>query len=121
MIWRCSAIFLAAFSAAATPTCALAIEEALAEAVRSNPTVRASREAARAVREDAPLTLSAWLPIVRLNAGGVRLGTALQDTGRTEAGDPVDIGVGTPLLIRPPAPVAETASDGSDRQSLELV
>ena len=35
MIWRCSAVFLAAFSAAAVPACALNIEEALAEAARS--------------------------------------------------------------------------------------
>ena len=123
MIWRCSAVFLAAFSAAAMPACALNIEEALAEAARSNPNVRAAREAARAVHEGVPLALSAWLPTVRFNANasGARTGTTLRDTGRTEAGDPVDIGVGTPLLIRPRVPVTETASDGSDRQSLELV
>ena len=55
---------LAALSIVAMPVRALTIEEALAEAVRTNPTLRAAREGARAGHESVPSALSAWLPTI---------------------------------------------------------
>ena len=59
---------LAACSIAAMPASALTIEEALAEAARTNPTVRAAREAARASHEGVSRALSAWLPTIQTDA-----------------------------------------------------
>ena len=59
---------LAACSIAAMPASALTIEEALAEAARTNPTVRAAREAARASHEGVSSALSAWLPTIQTDA-----------------------------------------------------
>lgn len=47
---------------------ALTLEAALAEAARTNPALKASREAARSRHEGVPLALSAWLPTIQ--AGG---------------------------------------------------
>ena len=62
------AFALALLGAGAEPARGLTIEEALAAAVRSNPTVRAAREAARARHQDLPLALSAWLPSIDFDA-----------------------------------------------------
>ena len=48
--------------AAAGPAPALTIGEAFRETARSNPTLHAAREAARAQHEGVPLALSAWMP-----------------------------------------------------------
>lgn len=62
-------VFASALLGAGTgPARGLTIEEALAAAVRSNPTVRAAREAARARHQDLPIALSAWLPSVDFDA-----------------------------------------------------
>ena len=51
---------------------ALTLEEALAEAARTNPSLEASREAARSRHEGVPLALSAWLPTVRASGSYTR-------------------------------------------------
>lgn len=60
---------LFAASLPATSAGALTIEEALAEAARSNPTVLAAREQARAAHEGVPVAQAAWLPTVQASAG----------------------------------------------------
>ena len=131
--WRKIA-FLSAFSAVAAPAPALTIEEAFAEAVRSNPQVRAAREAARIRHEDVPLAFSAFLPSLQANASAsrTRVGTTTTQTGLDDDSLPVTlyprfaglIGVppDTPVGSIPiQVPVTGTGSDSSDQQSLELV
>lgn len=55
--------------AAAAPGHTFTIDEALAEAARSNPDLRAARAAARGSHEAVPLALGAWLPTLELDAG----------------------------------------------------
>ena len=138
--WRKIA-FLTAFSAVAAPAPALTIEEAFAEAVRSNPQVRAARDAARIRHEDVPLAFSAFLPSLQANASAsrTRIGTTTTQAGFDDASLPVtlgpefaeglnqlfpetEIGPDTPVgSARIPLPVSGTGSDSSDQQSLELV
>ena len=66
--WRRAAATLAALSVAAAPARALTLEEAFSEAVRTNPTVRAAREAARARHENVPIARAAWMPTVQAEA-----------------------------------------------------
>ena len=61
MVWRLAAV-LAALSLASPPARALTIEEALAEAARSNPSVRAAHEAARSRHQSVLLAFSAGCP-----------------------------------------------------------
>ena len=123
--WRKIA-FLTAFSAVATPAPALTIEEAFAEAVRSNPQVRAARDAARIRHEDVPLAFSAFLPSLQANANAsrTRIGTTTTQAGFDNLTLPV-IGPDNTTLtgdtVRIPLPVSGTGSDSSDQQSLELV
>ena len=81
--WRRAAAGLAALSLAAAPARALTLEEAFAEAVRTNPDLRASREAARAVHEGVPLARAAWMPTVeaQVHASRTRIGSALDFSG----------------------------------------
>ena len=127
MIRRFAIAVLATVPVAAAPASGLTIEEALAEAARSNPNVRAARDAARSGHEGVPLAFSAWLPTVQVNAGarGTRIGrtTARQTTptlGRLPvldaSGNPTGDFVPVPGLAPP-----ETTSDSFDRESLELV
>lgn len=60
---------LTACIVAAAPAHALTIEEALAEAVRTNPVLSAARDGARASHEDVAIAKSAWLPTVEATAG----------------------------------------------------
>ena len=132
--WRKIA-FLSAFSAVAAPAPALTIEEAFAEAVRSNPQVRAAREAARIRHEDVPLAFSAFLPSLQANASAsrTRVGTTTTQTGSFDfipltvtsdsesakiTGVPPGARVGSTQI---PVPTSGTGSDSSDQQSLELV
>ena len=123
--WRYLAL-LVACTVAAVPVRALTIEEALAEAARSNPQVRAAREAARTRHQNLPLAVSAWLPTLQANAVASR--TRIGSTGVPDGVDFVDLPVTpigpdtTPLGTVPfPIPRTRVGSDGSDRQSLELV
>ena len=138
--WRKIA-FLTALSAVAAPAPALTIEEAFAEAVRSNPQVRAARDAARILHEDVPLAFSAFLPSLQANASAsrTRIGTTTTQAGFDDASLPVtlgpdfaeglnrffpetEIGPDTPVgSAHIPLPVSGTGSDSSDQQSLELV
>ena len=132
--WRKIA-FLTALSAVAAPAPALTIEEAFAEAVRSNPQVRAARDAARILHEDVPLAFSAFLPSLQANASAsrTRIGTTTTQAGFADASLPVTldpefaeffpgIDSDTPVgSARIPLPVSGTGSDSSDQQSLELV
>ncbi len=62
----------AAWACAPGPAGALTLEEAIAEALRSNPSVTAAREGARALHEGVPQALAAWQPRVQAEgAGGV--------------------------------------------------
>ena len=81
--WRRTAAGLAALSLAAAPVRALTLEEAFAEAVRTNPDLRAAREAARSAHEGVPLARSVWMPTVRaeLLASRTRIGSSLDFTG----------------------------------------
>ncbi len=123
---RRPAVLLAtAFALFAAPAQALTIEEAMAEAVRSNPTVLAALQAARSRHEGAPLARSAWRPTVEANVSGsfTRIGSdPVTRTNWTEIPVYDDDGglVGrTPTL---PLPVpGRAASDGRDRQTVELV
>ncbi len=129
MIRRSAIAVLAALSVASSPAHALTIEEALAEAARSNPNVRAARDAARSGHEGVPLAFSAWLPTIHVNASasGTRLGTTTRQTAPTLRFVPViDTATGLPIrggneAVPFPVPGFETTSDGSDRESLELV
>ena len=131
--WRKIA-FLSAFSAVAAPAPALTIEEAFAEAVRSNPQVRAAREAARIRHEDVPLAFSAFLPSLQANASAsrTRVGTTTTQTGFDAIDLPVtlypdfanNLGIAPGTTVgstQIPVPVSGTGSDSSDQQSLELV
>ena len=124
MIRRSAIAVLAALSVASSPAHALTIEEALAEAARSNPNVRAARDAARSGHEGVPLAFSAWLPTIHVNASasGTRLGrTAVSQSTPTGGFFPVVDASGKLTGSVPvPAPPKIT-SDGSDRESLELV
>ena len=116
---------LAAFALTAAPAHALTIEEAMAEAVRSNPNVLAARQAARFRHEEVPLALSAWRPAIEVIAAGslTRIGSA-PVTGTTLVETPVydDNGnyVGRTLPLPVPAQ-GGGASDGRNREALELV
>ena len=72
--------------AAAGPAPALTIGEAFREAARSNPTLHAAREAARAQHEGVPLALSAWMPT--LNASWMQTETHSRSDLRCTASDP---------------------------------
>ena len=72
--------------AAAGPAPALTIGEAFHEASRSNPTLYAAREAARAQHEGVPLALSAWLPT--LNASWMQTETHTRQDLRCTVSDP---------------------------------
>ena len=74
---------LAALSLAAAPVRALTLEEAFAEAVRTNPDLRAAREAARSVHEGVPIARAVWMPTVRaeLLASRTRIGSSLDFSG----------------------------------------
>ena len=72
--------------AAAGPAPALTIGEAFREAARSNPTLHAAREAARAQHEGVPLALSAWMPT--LNASWMQTETHSRQDLRCTASDP---------------------------------
>ena len=72
--------------AAAGPAPALTIGEAFREAARSNPTLYAAREAARAQHEGVPLALSAWLPT--LNASWMQTETHNRQDLRCTVNDP---------------------------------
>ena len=82
-VWRRAAAGLAALALAAAPARALTLEEAFAEAVRTNPDLRASREAARAVHEGVPLARASWMPTVEAQvlASRTRIGSALDFSG----------------------------------------
>ena len=128
MIRRFAIAALATVPFAAAPASGLTIEEALAEAARSNPNVRAARDAARSGHEGVPLAFSAWLPTVQVNAGarGTRIGrtTARQTTptGRFERLPVFDASGPTGDFVPVPVPAPpETTSDSFDRESLELV
>ena len=71
--------------AAAGPAPALTIGEAFREASRSNPTLHAAREAARAQHEGVPLALSAWLPT--LNASWMQTETHTRQDLRCTVSD----------------------------------
>ena len=130
MIRRFAIAALATAPFAAAPASALTIEEALAEAARSNPNVRAARDAARSGHEGVPLAFSAWLPTVQVNAGarGTRIGRTTKQTTPTLGDLP---GPGLPLLdasgnptgvyVPIPRTPTKTTSDSFDRESLELV
>ena len=118
---RRPAALLAALAFTAAPAHALTIEEAMAEAVRSNPNVLAALQAARSRHEGAPLALSAWRPTVEASVSGslTRIGRA--PVTRTT---PVEFGVFdedevVSRTIRVPTP-GGFASDGRDRQTIEL-
>ena len=64
----CLAAAVVLLGVGAEPARGLTIEEALAAALRTNPTVRAARDAARVRHQDLPLALSAWLPSVDFDA-----------------------------------------------------
>lgn len=100
---RGSVAVLAVLSIPAPPTGALTIGEAFAIAARSNPTVRAAREAARARHEGVPRAFSAWLPTLHAESAA-----SVTRIGRfpTFTADPTD-------------PIART-SHFSDQQSLGL-
>ena len=125
--WRYFAL-LVACTVAAVPVRALTIEEALAEAARSNPQVRAAREAARTRHQNLPLAVSAWLPTLQANAVASR--TRIGSTSVPDGVDFVDLPV-TPIdpdttpnplgTVPYPIPRTRVGSDGSDRQSLEFV
>ncbi len=51
---------------------ALTLEAALAEAARTNPSLEASREAARSRHEGVPLARSAWLPTIQASGSYTR-------------------------------------------------
>lgn len=72
--------------AAAGPAPALTIGEAFREAARSNPTLHAAREAARAQHEGVPLALSAWMPT--LNASWRQTETHSRQDLRCDSSDP---------------------------------
>ena len=122
---RRQAVLLAAFAFTAAPAHALTIEEAMAEAVRSNPNVLAARQAARSRHEGLPLALSAWRPTVeagattsltRIGSAPITRDTSIEIPVIGDDGQP--IGRTIPLSIPGPGGVA---SDGSDREALELV
>ena len=128
MIRRFAIAALATVPFAAAPASALTIEEALAEAARSNPNVRAARDAARSGHEGVPLAFSAWLPTVQVNAGarGTRIGrTTVRQTTFNSVKIPVVDASGSQIgeTIPVPAPVSSSkiTSDSFDRESLELV
>ena len=127
MIRRFAIAALATVPLAAAPASGLTIEEALAEAARSNPNVRAARDAARSGHEGVPLAFSAWLPTVQVNASasGTRLGTTTKQTAPTAFLGPLPVldasGNPTGALAPIPVPGSETTSDSFDRESLELV
>ena len=122
---RRQAALLAVLVAAAPPAHALTIEEAMAEAVRSNPNVLAARQAARFRHEELPLALSAWRPTVEasVTASRTRIGSA-PVAGVTAVRIPVFADDGslvgrTPVL---PVPVSGgVSSDHDGREALELV
>ena len=60
---------LAALAFAGACAHALTIEEALAEAVRSNPALNATRDTARASHEGVVIARSAWMPTIQATAG----------------------------------------------------
>ena len=72
--------------AVAGPAPALTIGEAFRETARSNPTLHAAREAARAQHEGVPLALSAWMPT--LNASWGQTETHSRQDLRCTFGDP---------------------------------
>ena len=72
--------------AAAGPAPALTIGEAFRETARSNPTLHAAREAARAQHEGVPLALSAWMPT--LNASWRQTETHSRQDLRCTVNDP---------------------------------
>ena len=124
-IIRRRAAALAALAFTAAPAHALTIEEAMAEAARSNPSVLAARQAARSRHEGVPLARSAWRPTVEANVSGslTRIGS-VPFTRTTWTEIPVyDSGGGlvgrTPTLPFP-AP-GGVAGDGRDQQTVELV
>ena len=124
-IWRRAAV-LAALSVAALPARALTIEEALAEAARSNPTLHAAREAARSRHEDVSLALAGWLPTIEASAGARidRTGSASVRTGQELHLLPVVDSDGRPVdgrFVVGSTPTFGTASRESDSQSMELV
>ena len=123
MSWRPAAL-LAALTFTAAPAHALTIEEAMAEAVRSNPNVLAALQAARSRHEGVPLALSAWRPTVEANVSGslTRIGSApVTRTGSLVI--PVYDEGGALVGRTPPLSVPVRggfASDGRDRQTIEL-
>ena len=132
MIRRFAIAALATVLFAAAPASALTIEEALAEAARSNPNVRAARDAARSGHEGVPLAFSAWLPTVQVNAGArhTRIGKTTRRTTPSSyapllvgdsSGNPTGVVLDTGETVLFPVPGSETTSDSFDRESLELV
>ena len=64
------AALAAAWACAPGPAGALTLKEAIAEALRSNPSVTAAREGARALHEGVPQALAAWQPRVQAEGSG---------------------------------------------------
>ena len=77
--WRRAAAGLLMASLGTAPAGALTLAEAFAEAVRTNPNVRAAREAARSAHEGVPLARAVWMPAVQadVNTSLTRIGSAL--------------------------------------------
>ena len=132
MARRSAALLAAAFAFFAAPAQALTIEEAMAEAVRSNPNVLAALQAARSRHEGVPLAHSAWRPTVEANVSGsfTRVGSApVTRAGSVEVevyrvDDDNQLIEDERVGRSPPFPVTEPggfASDGRDRQTVELV
>ena len=123
---RYTAVLLAAaFAFSAAPAQALTIEEAMAEAVRSNPNVLAALQAARSRHEGVPLARSAWRPTVEANVSGrlTRIGS-VPVTGTDWREIPVLDPGGDLVGFTPPVPYpvpGGVVSDGRDRQTVELV
>ena len=94
--WRRAAAGLALASLATAPAGALTLAEAFAEAVRTNPNVRAAREAARSAHEGVPLARSVWMPAVQtdVSASLTRIGSALDFSSGLFEG-----GIGTSPLL----------------------
>lgn len=67
-------------SVVATPGGALTLQDAMAEAARSNPAMIAARAAARVRHEGVPKAFSAWLPAVTLAVDGSHTRTFPRDT-----------------------------------------
>lgn len=104
---------------------AQSLEQALAEAYASNPTIAGQRARLRAVDESVPQALSGYRPTIQSDLSVQRTGTSYKSAGTRAGGDSTpkqaDVSISQPLFSASVAPAVKRAEALVEAQRATLV